>query len=286
MRLDENEIRRATFNATCEGCAFIQRLHFGVVDSLVIDPLSIHAKHQSHSPARRIIGIVLIALGPLLNFQQCFAHCAIWLIHTHDNAANRELVFVQSKLFCKLMHLYLVRLQHSNQAICSYGILLLQRNNPGIWRFVIAGYDSVFTLGPEVFQDLVGMVSGEFERNQNTALHKVVVVTQAPLDFRGWGYGAVPLPRCPPGARVSTGADFPLVCVGTGITERLVETADGVVGVGHPEKVAGVPAGIETPGPDAGHSVTGQLRYFVEREPLPFGNRDRIDGGVIGAGAD
>ena len=183
------------------------------------------------------------------------------------------------------MNLQAVLLQQPQQVREIAPVALIARHDEGVGGLGPALVQGVVALLPEVDEQRVAVAGGQLQRGQHAGLHVVRIVAEAPGELLLRRPRPVPLPRVEPLLGVGGVLQVAGERAGVAVAEGLVEAADRVVVVGHPQQVPRVPAGVKAPRPYAAEAQPRRLADVRGAQPLPFGDRDRVDRVVVGAGA-
>ena len=292
------------------------RIHRRCEDLAVDDAQRFDIEQLAEAPAGVVVRMGLrIVRAPVLAVEKRVGDPAVRLVHAHDVAACRKEAHGRRRTLggrprtaqhstrrkwrgsCRIVavgpgrrerhreglrgarDLDVLPAEHPQELGLRLGAAVVGREDPGRGALAPRLLDRAFGLGVEVRQQLRAVVGRESERDEEPRLLVVVVVALRPLDARPGRILAIP------GARILLRRELAHLGVGAAIAEGLVEAADAVVHRRQEHEVAGAPGVELAVGEDAGHSHLRHLGDVRPAEELPLVGQQRVDPGVVGAGA-
>ena len=200
----------------------------------------------------------------------------IRLIERHDVVTRRDVRTAGLERLIRASHLDSVKAEQVHE-IRRLDRPRLARGNDERVRSVLGvpPLHSPHTLAIELVQIAMPIARHVVQRDEQSRLLVIDVVANAPPHAVERRVGPEPFDR---GLTIGK---LHGVTVGSARGVRLVESADRVVPVCHPEHVVGSPAVVEIMGPHAGEPATRQRRDLLERELVPLADDDGVELPVV-----
>ena len=249
-----------------------------VEDLLVRGRLDLDLQHQSHRPARVVIGAQRLVRERLL-LQQGLDESAVRLVALDHVRPGRERAVRQRDLAAGLRHLDALQLQQRQEQIDARQVLLAGRHDVRVRRLLLSGLQAVAALAVEVLDQDVGERRCVLQRGEHGGLHVVGVVAHRPRHFLVRRQRPIPFAA---GLASALGwCDLALHRRGAAVAERLVHPDQAVVIRRHEGEIARRPHVHEAVRPHAGHAVLGELHHLEVGKRRQFAVHDRIEIGIL-----
>ena len=245
----------------------------------VLDRLQLDIVHILHRPAGIVIGTwVTDRIG--LHAEVHIEQRAIGLVGADHVIAGRDLDAAGGEALRRGCDLDALLTQHVDHVGGVFGCVLLRGNDPGVdLALALPGLHGVAALGPVILQILRAVGRDAVQRKEQRRFLDVGVVARRPVHRRQRRIGAIPFAAGDGRRQLQVVLDIGAVAL------HLIEAAEAVVGMRDPEQIVRHPSVVEAIGPHARHAAFGHFHDLRLGEQPPFVRLDRIERGIVRAGA-
>ena len=221
----------------------------------------------------RIVGTVVLFAEVALR------ELSVRLIETHHIVAGRDGRTARLERAIGALHLDALQPEQVHEIGGLNGSRLIRGDDERIRPILPpAVFDSAHALAIELIEIAMPVAGHVIQRDEQRRLLIVDVVADAPAYAVDRRVRPEPFDR-----RLTVGQLHGMAFGATGGV-RLVEAADRVVAVRHPEHVVRRPAVVEIVRPDAGQPATRERRDFLEGELVPLADDDGVELAIVGPG--